>query len=96
LDSIRLQAIDPTNGALRSRNSEVLQAGPDPGAPLEFIDTDRNGQVDQLVLKFDRATIASWVEGAPELALRVQGQFRPPMGASAGRYFSGDAKIRTR
>jgi sugar lactone lactonase YvrE len=94
LDSIRLQAIDPSNGALRSRQGQVLQIAADPGAPLELVDTDGNGQVDQLVLKFDRATVASWADGAPELVLRLEGQFQPPIGATTGRYFSGDTQIR--
>jgi hypothetical protein len=45
------------------------------------------------MLKFNRATVASWTTGAPELVLRVEGQFNPPTGSPIGTYFSGDTQI---
>jgi hypothetical protein len=92
LNSVVLQAIDPTNGAVRhSMSNQLLQVAPAPGSPIELVDTNHDGVPDKLVLKFDRATVASWAAGAPELVLRVEGQF---YGSPTGIYFSGDTQIR--
>ena len=42
---------------------------------------------DTVVLKYDRATVASWATGDPGLSIRVEGQFQ------GGLYFSGDTEI---
>ena len=88
-----LQAINPANGAIRhSMSNQELLIGSAPGSPKEFIDTNEDGVPDQLMVKFDRATVASWTTGA--LVLRVEGQFQPPLGSPVGTYFSGDTEIR--
>jgi len=48
---------------------------------------------DHLILKFDRATVASWTAGVSQLVLRVEGQFEPPAGSPIGTYFSGDTSL---
>jgi hypothetical protein len=65
-----------------------------PGSPGAFIDTNEDGLPDLLMVMFDRATVASWATGAPELVLRVQGQLQPPLDSPVGTYFSGDTQIR--
>jgi hypothetical protein len=90
-----LKAIDPTNGAVRHSTSDMeLWVGRAPGSPKGFIDTNEDEVPDQLMLKFDRATVASWATGAPELVLRVEGKFNPTIGTPLGTYFSGDTQIR--
>ena len=82
IDSVRLQAIDPATGAVRSNQPTLLQA-----SPLALVGTDdsnADGIPDRLTLRFDRATVASWVNPATELVLRVEGRFQ------SGKYFSGD------
>src|SRR5262249_29208692 len=87
--SVRLQAIDPTDGSVRYPSSaELYQIARAPGSPVAREDTDGDGVRDRLMLKFDRRTVASWASGAPELVLRVEGRF------ANGRYFSGDTPIR--
>jgi sugar lactone lactonase YvrE len=94
LDSVVLQAIDPSDGALHHTSShQVVQTTPLPSTP-ELLDTDGDGVFDVLKLKFDRATVASWAALYPGLRLRVQGQFQPEAGEPLGRYFSGDVAER--
>ena len=94
LRSVRLQAIDPTNGSLRhSSGGAVLQVLVASASPSEQSDTDGDGVPDRLMVKFDRRLIASWVAGDLDLVLRVEGQFEPPAGFPVGRYFSGDVQV---
>jgi hypothetical protein len=86
-DSVMLQAVDPEFGLLRVLDSEVLQTAPDPGSPRALDDTNNDGMSDTVVLKYDRATVASWATGDPGLSIRVEGQFQ------GGLYFSGDTEI---
>jgi hypothetical protein len=84
-DSVRLQAIDPADGSVRlSAGNQVLQVLRAPGSPVDV--TNMN----QLMLKFDRATVAGWAAGTSDLVLRAEGQF------ATGTYFSGDTEIRLR
>jgi len=84
IDSVMLQAIDPTNGALRHLNNQVLQTARDPDAP---VGPAHEGGPNKLWFKFDRETVASWSTCGEELALRVEGQFQN------GKYLSGDTAI---
>ena len=93
LDSVVLQAIDPANGALRlSTGNQVLQTATKV-EPEGLRDTDGDGVPDHLILKFERATVASWTAGVSQLVLRVEGQFEPPAGSPIGTYFSGDTSL---
>jgi hypothetical protein len=92
--SVRIQAINPADGALRlSASNQVVEAKRAPNSPIGLVDRNGDG-VPELMLKFDRTIVASWATGAPELVLRVQGQFQPPTGSPTGRFFSGDTRIR--
>ena len=82
-----LQAVDPEFGLVRVLDSEVLQTAPDPGSPIALNDTNNDGTLDAVELKFDRATVGSWTTGDPGVSLRVEGHFQN------GRYFSGDTEI---
>jgi hypothetical protein len=97
LDSVMLQAIDGTDGAVRhSLSNEELLIGSAPGSPKAVTDTDSDAVPDELMVKFDLSTVASWTRGEGGMALRVEGQFQPPVGGQVGEYFSGDALIRLR
>ena len=88
-DSVMLKAIDPTDGAVRHNiNNIELQTGRAPSSSQALFDTNNDNVPDQLLLKFNRATVASWATGAPQLVLRVEGQFQ------TGKFFSGDTQIR--
>ncbi len=94
-NSVMLQAINPADGAVRhSASNEELLIGRALGSPTAFIDTNGDGVPDQLMVKFDLATVASWATDALEIVLRVEGQSQPPTGSPVGRYFSGDTVIR--
>jgi hypothetical protein len=96
-DSIKFEAIDAADGAVRHGiNSQELSIGRAPGSPMAFIDTNADGVPDQIIVKFDRATVASWATGTPELVLRLEGQFQRLPSSSVGTYFSGDTEIRSR
>jgi hypothetical protein len=51
----------------------------------------RNGTIDQLVLKYERAALDDWITADPALGLRIEGQFP---GSPVATTFSGDAVIR--
>lgn len=81
--SIRLQAIDPTNGSVRfSRGLPVttLQTPIASGSLDTVADANSDGIPDTRILQFDRATVAAWPTGV----LRIEGQYKD------GAYFSGD------
>lgn len=92
LETVVLQAIDPTSGALRLSADRVVLQTPADAKPEELLDTDGDKVPDHLVLQFDRATVASWTSGGSTLALRVEGQMQPPAGSPVGRTFSGDTR----
>jgi len=92
VDSVRLQAIDPADGALRCSDiPRVLETTRDGEASFTRNDTDGNGTIDQLVLKYERAALDDWITADPALGLRIEGQFP---GSPVATTFSGDAVIR--
>jgi len=96
-DSIKLGAINAADGAVRNGiNGQELSIGRAPGSPVAFIDTNADGVPDQIIVKFDRATIASWATGAPDLVLRLEGQFQRLPSSPFGTYFSGDTEIQNK
>jgi sugar lactone lactonase YvrE len=81
--SVRLQGINPTNGAVRFSTGlpvTTLQTPVVSGARDTVADANNDAIPDTRILQFDRTTVAAWPSGV----LRVEGQF------NNGTYFSGD------